>query len=119
MRLRVIQVADFRRSEKTNFDRFWRKRRRLNVLSLGPDDVVCFISQSHDQVVFVWKPAPVDLGKHRGKAREGLVVRSQRLRLTPYVWEPLMLQNYANKMGIKLDGIKRFEEIMKKVRVPV
>jgi len=39
------------------------------------------------------------------------VVDSRRLRISGGAWSPLMLQNYANAVGLNLVGIKRFEQL--------
>ena len=101
MRLVLVEQADFRRSEMTNFDALSAKFRR----AMKPGDVVCFISGVGNQMVFVYLPLRLqDLGETRE------VVSSRRLRLRKGRWNPLMLVNYAEMAGIKIRGLKRYEE---------
>ena len=38
------------------------------------------------------------------------IVPAYHLRILTGKWNPLMLANYANRAGIVLEGVKRFEE---------
>jgi len=100
MRLRYIERADFRKSEQTNFVEVQRRQK----LELGAKDVVMLISTKGNQLVFVHGFDQYQNGVTRQ------ILRSERLRLTSGTWNPLMLANYAESVGIKIDGIKRFEE---------
>lgn len=104
MRLKYIETVDFRKSEATNFFEQSKKQK----WSLKSGEVVCFVSGRGNQIVFV-HPAEVNDFVGSAKAR-GMIIRSERLRLTSGSWNPLMLANYAKEMGIELEGIKRFEE---------
>jgi hypothetical protein len=103
MRLRLVSTADFRKSEHTNFTALAGK----HAIKLGKHDVVAFWSQSKNQLVFVYATDEVEV-------RPGIkkkVLRSERLRLeNGQSWNPLMLANYASQVGIKLDGLKTFED---------
>lgn len=102
MRLMLIASVNFQKSEYTNL---LHALKRLKKVKLKDDDVVCFISQSAKQIVFVWRPNSVMNGKQRE------VIRSQRLRLpNGGTWTPTMLAEYAEQIGLKLNGIKRFAE---------
>jgi hypothetical protein len=105
MRLRLVYRANFQRSEATNYASAVAE----NKLALGKDDVVCLVSLKGDQLVFVWKPLQIEDG---ARGRERHIVSSQRLRLTGGVWNPLMLANYAERVGLQLDGLRKFEQIM-------
>jgi len=100
MRLKYIERADFRKSELTNF--FALKRR-----SLKPGEVACLVSSTGLQIVFVYAPGHVH-GGPEDPDRE--VLRSEKLRLTSGGrWNPMMLGNYAQQVGLDLEGIKLFE----------
>lgn len=105
MRLKLVREVDFRKNEATNWNSEVIKRQQL---AMKPNDVVCFFSQTRNQVLFVWRPDEIKFGR-RGLA--ATVYRSQRLRLSNGTWDVLMLQNYAEKCGIHLDGIRRFEDL--------
>jgi hypothetical protein len=44
-----------------------------------------------------------------------MVLRSVRLRMTSGEWNPNMLQNYANAVGLTLNGRERFETIYNRI----
>lgn len=113
MKLRLVTEVDFRKSEATNFVEVQRKEK----LNLGQDDVICLLNKGRTQVVFVWKPFEMDISGLPGRFGETEVIRSTRLRLSRSTWNPLMLQNYANSVGVSLDNIKRFEVIFGKFDV--
>lgn len=100
MRLREIVTASFCFSEATNYSRYV-------TYKLGPGDVVCLVSMTGNQLAFVYRPIDV-LSKDHGWNQE--VLRSVRLRLSRGTWNPLMLTEYARRVGLKLDGLKRFAE---------
>lgn len=104
MRLKAIEHVSFRKTEATNFDEVTRKLK----LKLSPHEVVCLVSLTGNQIVFVygWSPSR----KQDTKTTKQMVLRSERLRLDHGTWEPLMLGNYARKVGLHLDNIRLFEE---------
>lgn len=108
MRLRHMETVDFRINEAENFNAILKKYK----LQLGPDDVVLMMSQSRNQLVFMHRNKILDLSKFGKRQGEATVYHSQRLRLSNSTWDALMLQNYANKVGIQLDYLRRFEDIM-------
>ena len=104
--LRLIQVADFRRSEKTNFDLLSAAFKR----SMKEHDVACFLSGSGDQIVFVSPP-----GEVTNSAGPIGFTASRRIRLDGrHRWNPEMLQNYAGRSGLELIGLPDFAEILQK-----
>jgi hypothetical protein len=107
MRLRLVETVDFRCSEAGNFIGVQKRYK----LQLGPDDVVCLVASNRRQVVFMYRTREMDMSKFGSRKGTAVVFHSERLRLSRSTWEPMMLQNYANEVGIKLDGLRRFEEI--------
>lgn len=103
MRLKYIATVSFQKSEATNFLEVSKKRK----WRLDENDVVCFISRGQDQIVFIHVLGAA-LSDRSGALHK--VVHSERLRLLSGSWNPLMLANYASEVGIKLDGVKRFEQ---------
>lgn len=101
--LRRIAVSDFRTSEATMFAALPANVRE----TLKGSDAVCFVSRSGNQIVFVYRQ--VVCGITRGGGRQ-MLTASVRLRLSHGTWNPLLLQNYANSVGLKLVGLPRFEE---------
>jgi hypothetical protein len=88
----------------TNLDLFKQEGHYPGPLKAG--ETFLFISKTGNQVVFIFRDPEVDFN---GVSRR--VVDSRRLRLGSGTWNPYMLQNYANSVGIKLEGIKSFEQI--------
>jgi len=110
MRLKYIAHADFRKSERTNFLEL-KKARKLP--KLGKGDVVLLVSLSENQCVFVYGFTAFDAECNDGRERHVEICRSERLRITGSRWNPLMIRNYAERVGIKIDGLKRFEDYYK------
>lgn len=107
MRLKYIDTCSFQRSESTNF----RMLAKKNKWNLGKDEVACLVSKTGDQIVFVYGEGVAKNVGLRGVEVEHPVVHSTRLRLDDRrKWTPTMLVNYAEEVGLKLDGLKRFEE---------
>lgn len=103
MRLVAIHRAHFGRSEHTNFEAV----KRGLKLSLKKDHVVCLVSYTGNQMCFVYGYEEQNGGP--------TVLRSTRLRLIDRgAWNPMMLGNYARKVGLTLDGIKLFEDYYKR-----
>lgn len=104
MRLRLVAVVDFRRGVPTHVQEL----RSINRWpTLGDRDVVLLISQTRSQLAFVYHDEKV----HSSTGGDRVAVAHLRLQLdksTP--WNPLMLKNYAEKVGLDLLGLKKFEE---------
>lgn len=110
MRLRRVLAVDFRTSIDTHL-RFLRTTEPQFQRSLKKDDVICLLSRRGNQLAFVWD---LDLlGIQRGERIE--VTRCVRLRLSRGAWNPLMLANYAEHVGLTLTGLARFEDHMKRM----
>lgn len=104
MRLRLIRQVTFGKSEDTNYEAI---KSGLRGIKLDRYDVVLLVSKTENQVMFVYPPTEIEL--RPSKRRE--VLRSLRLRLRgPGAWNPYMIANYAEEVGIKLEGIKLFQE---------
>jgi hypothetical protein len=106
-RLRHVATADFRKSERTNFNELPRSIRGLLV---SPNDVICFHSNSGNQVVFVYHPETVN----RSDGTELEVVASVRLRLpVNRRWDPMMIADYAADVGLELVGLKKLKDVLR------
>jgi hypothetical protein len=103
--LRAIKLdVDFRSSEISNYD-FLVKKKHFP----GPPakrDVYLMVSKSGNQLIWVLNVGSV--GKN-GDQRD--IVDTRRWRLRRGSWNPHLLENYANAVGLSLVGFKRFEEI--------
>jgi hypothetical protein len=78
---------------------------------LGQGDVIAFLSGSRDQLVFVSPPY-----EHLTNGRTVKLYASRRLRISSGSWNPLMLENYAQEVGLSLVGLKTFEEHYNRMR---
>jgi hypothetical protein len=108
MRLVRVERANFRKSEATNFREIVAREK----LELRPGEVLCIHSMTGEQLVFVWRPEHVDSGN--GSKVE--VLSSRRLRLEGgRTWNPLMLVNYAESVGLKIENLRRFEQHWKRL----
>ncbi len=106
MRLRFVLTCHFGKSEFTHLREIIKKYPAFNdprsKHRLHPQDVVLLISHMGNQLIFL----------HNFEVTSGTpVLRSTRLRLTNNAtWNPLMLATYADEVGLRLEGLKSFEE---------
>lgn len=112
LRLKLVADVNFQHNEADNFNEVIKKHK---VDQLGPNEVVCLKSLGGAQIVFMYRPREVDLTSGRGTA---MIYRSVRLRLTRSTWNPMMLQNYANEVGLVLEGLRRFEDALPHLQPP-
>ncbi len=104
MRLKFVTYADFRSNENTLAKQYSQETSKLR-----PNECVLFISKKGDQLRFVFRPEGfLDLSKG-GSSHTILQSRLYRI-LYGGTWSPLMLKNYAQKVGLDLEGLKSFEE---------
>lgn len=106
MKLRYIHEGDFRKNEHTNYLEAVKKGR----VKLGANDVIAVLNSRRTMIRFVWSAVEIDYTPKRGEVRSVNVIGSRMLRLLSGHWEPLMLANYAGEVGIKLDGLKKFQD---------
>lgn len=100
VRLKSIHEVHFGSSEKTNFNAL-PKARRDELRQAG--DAVCLVSMSGNQLCFVYRPVDTETG--------GQLVASVRLRLDRgESFEGRMLVNYGERIGLLVQGLKRFED---------
>lgn len=110
LRLRLIAHADFRKSEETNF-LLLDKAGKIPPLRKG--EGILLISRQENQIVFVEKIDEFEVETSYGRVVRARVVASQRFRLRGTKWDGLMLQNYAERAGFKIPGIRRFETYLR------
>lgn len=111
MRLKFIQHVDFRKSEKTNFLML---QKAGSLPNLGKNDVILLVSKSENQAVFVYNIDNFNVRvSRRGKEKTINICRSERFRIEGCRWDPRMISFYADKVGIKIDGLKRYEWYLK------
>ena len=111
MRLKLKAICfdiDFRCSERTNYDKFRASGKFPGVLRTG--EVFLFLSRGGDQLVWLINAGESQLNLAGKKARIYEVTDSRKWRISRGgTWNPMMLANYAEEVGIELIGIKKFE----------
>lgn len=119
MRLRlkaISQDVDFRSTELAIFEKYRRSKDFAGDPRTG--EAYLFVSKSGTQLLWVLHYEAKVQVLNRDRRR----IESLKMRVSGGYWNPLMLQNYANDLGIELEGIKRFEEVFyqthkRKIRV--
>ena len=111
MRIKQIKEADFRSSELSLFREFSARNRSV-AQQLRRDDVVVFVSKTGNQILFVHGFTPFLEGPN-GARREALM--SIRHRIIGGTWNPLRLANYALEAGIEVQGLRLYEEHLKRM----
>ena len=107
LRLKAVIQCSFIRSEATNLNLF--RETAYFPGELADGEAFLFISLMGNQVIFVFRN-PINFEDDvDGTILQ--VVDSRRLRLDNGFWNPHMLQNYAESVGLHLVGIKRFEQV--------
>jgi hypothetical protein len=64
------------------------------------------MSKGLNQFVWILNDSAIDKNE-----REHRVFDSRRWRLATGTWNPLMLANYAEEVGLQLEGLRKFEQI--------
>lgn len=107
VKLQAVVPCSFQRSEYTNYMQ-WRRKNTALARSLREGDVVLLVSAQWDQLIFIYG----FIGVHEredGPIRP--MIRSERYRLpSGGTFNPYMLQDYAAKVGLHIEGRRRFED---------
>jgi hypothetical protein len=106
--VRRVMFVSFRESEATHWDRFVEDEPELAADFRRGADAVCFVSILRDQHYFCFGPREVDNGL--GGTCTVLVSQKARVHGGRGSWTGKMLANYAEELGFKLIGRKRYEE---------
>lgn len=104
VRLRGISYnADFRYNERSLFGEFTKGSNYPGPLR--KNEAYLFVSKNHDQILWI-----VGADQIGGTAEHPIIVlNSRRWRIQGGTWNPKMLANYAQYVGISLLGITKFE----------
>ncbi len=110
VRLKGVQFdTDFRKNELTNYDAY-AKAKRLKKNPLKANEVLLFISRSGNQLVWVLNVGEIETKNKNRRGHFGRrMIDTRRWRIEGGCWNPAMLQNYANEVGLELVGFRRFE----------
>jgi hypothetical protein len=108
LRLKYVGEADFRMNEESQ------ARVYSKILAdLNANEVICLFSKTGKMMRFIWKPQSFNGLNEVGIRRKGIygVIQSMMHRITDGgTWNPLMIRNYANEIGLDLTGLKRMED---------
>lgn len=97
VKLHYVTEASFSKSEATRF-----KELPVEIRSrLRGNGAVAFISKTGNQIEFVYGAENID-----GRT----AIMSAKCRLDRGAWNPLMLQDYAERVGLHLENLRRFKE---------
>lgn len=105
MKFRLLEKASFRASTKTLWMDLTKAHPRLK---LDDDEVVVFLSQTEDNMRFVYGYMTLDDG--------AVVLRSRELRLMKGEWNVMRLREYARKAGINITDWRVFDKALKHVQ---
>lgn len=114
MRLRLKAICygcDFRKNELTLLDELRKNPKYKSVGELGANETCLFVSRTETQLVWLIGQKELLDGTHTRN-----VVDTRRWRLLDGAWNPAMLGNYAQAVGIELIGIRLFQEGFKRER---
>lgn len=107
MRIRlkhIIQEVDFRYNELSIYEKHRKSKDFVADPKVG--EAILFVSKSGNQLLWV-------LGYDADVMVQTTIrrrIESLRLRVSGGYWNPLMLADYAENVGIQLEGLKKFEE---------
>lgn len=114
VRLRHIMRGDFRKSEETLTNEVMKE---IRDLKLGQRDAICMLSSNGKILRFVFgflEDDMIDAKGHTVQDKRTRILPSRQYRITQHgTFNPLMLANYAESMGIELIELKRFESYVK------
>lgn len=108
VRIKQIVTGDFRKSPRTLFDEL-KRNRKLYQGDPKPGDVYVFISSTRNQLVFITGERAVMNWPGSRHATEQMLLDYRGWRIENGTLSPLMLENYANSVGLSL-GLKTLEE---------
>jgi hypothetical protein len=101
----IFQEVDFRYNELSIYERYRKDRSFQGDPKLG--ETYLFVSTSGNQLLWVLRYEDKVLVHKTMRKR----IETLRFRVSGGSWNPLMLANYAEEIGITLEGIRKFEEI--------
>lgn len=114
MRLRLVLTADFRKNEATLLAEC---QKQIRDLELRRGDCILLLSTHHTILKFVWGAYELDKAFTDGgieRDRGMRIVASKTYRIVDGgKFNPYMLKNYAEDLGIDLAFLRRFEEHFK------
>jgi hypothetical protein len=110
IKLKAVKFdVDFRFNDLSNYDAF-RKSRQFPG-ELHSNEAYLFISRSGNQLLWVLNVLQIETTRPNRSGRyDRRVIDTRRWRIEGGQWNPALLQNYANEVGLDLVGFRRYEE---------
>ena len=102
LRLKYVTEADFRYGPWTLWKMWEAHRKQKRWLQLKAGEVALFVSKRGAQLLFFSATSELSDGR--------VVLDTHRLQLQGGTWNPLRIKEYAEKIGIDLQGLQGFEE---------
>lgn len=106
--IKRVFTANFCKSVRTLYDEI-KADRKLWRGVLGPDEAYLFVSQTGNQLLFVLGEHTIESRPDTRFAQKRTLIDWRGWRIEGGTFEPRMLENYANNVGLTL-GRKTFEE---------
>ena len=107
VRIKQIVTGDFRKSIRTLYDEL--KRTRSFQGDPRPGDVYIFVSTSGNQLVFITREMTITNWPGSRYESKQQLLDYRCWRIESGTLNPLMLEDYANKVGLTL-GLKTLKE---------
>ena len=113
LRLKLIAHVDFRKAPETNWNEL-KKDKKIPPLKKG--EGILLISKTGNLMQFVTPTVEFDTVNTADREVRVTIQASERFKIRGGTWSPLMLANYAEQVGYRIVGIKRFEWYFKEYR---
>lgn len=113
LRLRLIAHVSFRKSPETNWTEL---KKAKKIPSLRKGEGILLISKGGNLMQFVTPVVEFDTLNTADREVHVEIQASERFKIRGGTWSPLMLANYAEMVGYRIQGIKRFEWYFKEYR---
>lgn len=108
---RVFLDIDFRHGVPWHVDEL---RTKKKMPELHRDECVLLVSKTERQLAFVFGDTIIERSDGRDPTRAISHYRVQLARDTP--WNPLMLSVYADRAGVEIVGLRRFEDFIDDIK---
>lgn len=101
----IVQDVDFRYNELSIYEKFRKSKSFVADPRVG--EAILFVSKNGNQLLWVLGYDEDVMVQKTSRRR----IETLRLRVSGGYWNPLMLADYAENVGIQLEGLKKFEEV--------
>jgi len=108
--MKLVHVAEvhFGKKPPTHLEELSKKHPKVG--SLKDDELVLLISKKNNQLVFVWRDLLLRTNVNAAEADFRTCLRWTQLYLRKGVFNPYMLVDYAQRVGLRIDNLPTFEQ---------